>query len=191
MTVSAKPVTAADLAALPRGKERHELVRGELRAMPPTGRDHGFVESDIFRLLANFVEEHELGFVTPGDSGYLISRNPDTVRAPDVGFISASRAREIASQEHYWALAPDLAVEVLSPSDTTYEVDEKTQEWLAAGSRAVWIVNPRQRTILVFKPASNPVLYRAGEVLDASDVVPGFQLKVDVAFAKLSANATR
>ena len=190
MTVSAKPMTALDLAALPGGRGHHELVRGELRTTPPTGRDHGFVESDIFRLLANYVEEHELGFVTPGDCGYLVSRNPDTVRAPDVGFISAARA-QAAPEEHYWPLAPDLAVEVLSPSDTTYEVDEKTQDWLAAGSRAVWIVNPRQRTILVYQPASSPVLYRAGETLNAGDVVPGFRLKVDDAFAKLTANTKR
>jgi len=186
MTITAKPMTAAEVAELPRGRERYELVRGELRTMPPTGRDHGFVESAIFRLLANFVAEHDLGFVTPGDCGYLISRNPDTVRAPDVGFISTARAHEVASQEHYWSLAPDLAVEVLSPSDTTYDVDEKLQDWLTAGSLAVWIVNPRQRTILVYRPASNPVIYRAGEVLAAGDVVPGFQFPVNDAFAQLA-----
>src|SRR4051794_34668142 len=105
-------LTADDLLRLPDDGMRHELIRGELRTMPPAGGEHGIIALEIGSLLREFVRRHHLGFVFAAETGFKIASNPDTVRAPDVAFVSLDRLKEPA--RGYLALAPDLAVEVVS-----------------------------------------------------------------------------
>jgi Uma2 family endonuclease len=174
MTVTSL-MTAEEFYRLASSK-RYELVRGELREMSPTGLQHGDVAALIAASLVNHVRQHRLGKVYINDVGFLIERNPDTVRGPDIAFVCTERV--VKSQKFYDG-APDLAVEVVSPGDSYTDVEEKTAEWLRGGTRAVIIVDPRRRTARVD---------RAGEtayVTDAivvDDVIPGWRLPLSEIF---------
>lgn len=175
-------MTAAELERLPRGSQRHELVRGELRTMPPTGYEHGRITSRFDRSLGNHVAAHELGEVVTGEPGFLLTEAPDTVRAPDVAFLRRERVAAAGRVRGYWRGAPDLVVEVVSPHDLYTEVEEKVAEWLAHGTRLVFVVNPQRRTVAVHRPGE-PVHLLSGEaVLTAEDVVPGWQLPLSELF---------
>ena len=117
MAVQPTLMTADELLRLPRDGQRHELVRGELRTMPPAGYEHGWSTGKLDRSLGNFVEAHGLGDVVPGDVGFRLATDPDTVRAPDVAFVTAERVRAAGRVTGYWPGAPDLVVEVISPSN--------------------------------------------------------------------------
>lgn len=177
-------LTADDLWDLPPDGQRHELVRGELRTMPPAGFEHGYVGGRILSPLERFVEGNKLGVVVTAETGFVIARDPDTVRAPDAAFVSQERIAATGIPKKYWPGAPDLAVEVVSPNDTVYEVDEKVQEWLDAGARLVWVINPRRRTVTVYGPAAKPVILTESDTLDGQDVVPGFRVGVAELFAQ-------
>src|SRR5262249_12075365 len=123
-----------------------------------------------------------LGEVTTGDTGYLIARDPDTVRAPDVGFIRAERAATSPSDDTYWQLAPDLAVEILSPSDSGSDVLEKIDEWLDAGTRLVWVVDPAKNTVKVHAQKRQAKTLRGDDHLNGEDVLPGFDLPITQIF---------
>jgi Uma2 family endonuclease len=178
MSVEQKLMTAADLLRLPRGRARHELVRGELRTMPPGGWEHGREGADVLVSLANHARDHALGGVTGGDTGFLLTTNPDTVRAPDVGFVRRERVPARGSHRGYFLGAPDLAVEVISPNDLYTEVDEKVAEWLEHGTRLVFVVNPRRRTVAVHRADGSVRILTVEDVLDGEDVVPGWTLPV-------------
>lgn len=182
MSIASQLLTAADLWQLPHDGMRHELVKGELRTMPPAGFEHGAVEINLTLPLAQHVKAQGLGIVVGGETGFLITQNPDTVRGSDVGFVRRERIEETGIPRQYWPGAPDLAVEVVSPNDRVYEVDEKVQEWLEAGTRMVWVVNPRQRNVTVYRPGINPIILTANDTLDGQDVVPGFQGAVSSIF---------
>jgi Uma2 family endonuclease len=179
MAVERRLMTADELARLPRAPDgtRHELVRGELRTMPPSGYEHGRVSSVFDRSLGTYVEAHGLGEVVVGDPGYRIAINPDTVRAPDLAFMR--RERLPAERVHsYWTGAPDLVVEVVSPNDTYSEVLEKVAAWLDAGVRIVFVVDPRRRTVAVNRPGQPVRILSGDDVLDGEDIVPGWTLPV-------------
>jgi Uma2 family endonuclease len=143
-------VTAAELLELPTGLgKRHELVAGELRMMSPSGWEHGEVVGNLQTLLGSFIRQHRLGRVFGAETGFLLKRNPDTVRAPDFAFIAKEHLPAQKPKEAFWPGAPDLAVEVLSPGDRTGDVDEKIEEWLAAGCAAVWVVDPKLQTVTI------------------------------------------
>jgi Uma2 family endonuclease len=176
-------VTAADLLELPTGMgKRYELVLGELRVMSPSGWRHGSVISNIDALLSSFVRQRDLGIVFGAETGFRLTRDPDTVRAPDVAFIAKRRLPEPMPHEAFWPGAPDLAVEVLSPGDRTGEVNEKIEAWLEAGTVAVWIVDPKLRTVTVYQRNVNAKIYSAGETLIGDHVVQGFSCSVDSLF---------
>src|SRR4051812_26305530 len=119
-------VTAEELLALPTGMgKRYELVAGELRVMSPSGWRHGQIVSNLHSLLGPHIRAKRLGLSFGAETGFRLARDPDTVRAPDFAFISNERLPSKAPTEAFWPGAPDLAVEVLSPSDRTGEVDEK------------------------------------------------------------------
>src|SRR3990172_762808 len=140
-------VTADELLALPTGMgKRYELVAGELRVMSPSGWRHGEVVDNLDSLLASFIRTHGLGRGFGAETGFLLKRNPDTVRAPDFAFISKEHLPKTKPKEAFWPGAPDLAVEVLSPGDTLGEVAEKIEEWLAGRCAAVWAPDPKLRT---------------------------------------------
>lgn len=176
--VAANAVTADQLFEMPRDGMRRELVRGELRQLPPTGFEHGKIVVRITSPLDRHVDENRLGVVVGAETGYLIARDPDTVRAPDVSFVSQRRLDEVGVTKKFFPAAPDLAVEVLSPGDTVFDVDEKVGEWLASGVRLVWVVNPKRRSIAVYHSLEDVKILLENDDLDGEDVVPGFRLRI-------------
>lgn len=178
MSTMIRLMTADDLWRLPSDGTRHELVKGELQTMPPSGFEHGVVGINLSTPLDQHVRGNKLGLVVGAETGFLITQNPDTVRGADIGFVSRERVRAVGVPRSYWPGSPDLAVEIVSPHDTVFQVDTKVQEWLDAGARMVWVVNPRQRTVTVYRPGENPVVLTTKDTLDGLDVVPGFQWPV-------------
>lgn len=182
MSTATGRLTADDLWRMPKDGLRHELVRGELRTMPPRGGEHGVTVVNLTLPLAQHVKARQLGVVLGAETGFLIHRDPDTVRGPAIAFVRRQRIPATGIPKSYWPEAPDLAVEVVSPGDTVFEVDEKVQEWLTTGTRLVWVVNPRQRTVTVYRSATEATILGAAELLDGQDVVPGFRCRVEEAF---------
>jgi Uma2 family endonuclease len=146
--------------------------------MSPAGSEHGALTIQIGRILANFVMPRGLGAVLGGDAGFLIAQNPDTVRAPDVAFLRAERVGE-RLPKGFFAGAPDLAVEVLSPGG----VLEKVQDWLAAGCLAVWVVDPKKQTVTIYDNRHTVVRLRSTDTLSGGDLLPGFSVPVAEFFA--------
>ncbi|HEV2292508.1 MAG TPA: Uma2 family endonuclease [Tepidisphaeraceae bacterium] len=181
MSTSTRPITAAELFAMP-NNARRELVRGEVREMTPAGSTHGSVTNRFAFLLSRHVYEHELGEVFAAETGFRLRSNPDTVRGADVAFISKARIPKDGPPAGFWPGAPDLAVEVVSPGDTLEEVEEKVDDYLSAGARMVIVITPRRKTLTIHRPGANPVILREGDVLDAGDVVPGFRCKLSDIF---------
>jgi Uma2 family endonuclease len=172
-------VTADELLAMPTGMgKRYELVAGELRVMSPSGWRHGEVVGDLHIILGAYIREHDLGRVFGAETGFLLKRDPDTVRAPDFAFIAKQHLPATEPIEAFWPGPPDLAVEVLSPGDRTGEVDEKIEEWLAAGCAAVWVVDPKLRTVTIYQSPTNVQVKTAGQTLVGDSVVPGFSCAV-------------
>lgn len=178
MSTATQLLTADDLWNMPDHGGHHELVRGELRPMSPAGFDHGSVSMNLSGPLHQFVRSRKLGVVVTAETGFILARDPDTVRAPDAAFVRQERIPESGRPLKFWLGPPDLAVEIMSPGDTVFEVDEKVQEWIAGGTRLVWVVNPRQQTVTVYRPDNTARILGAGEMLDGMDVVPGFQIAV-------------
>jgi len=156
-----------------------ELVRGRLRVMTPAGYEHGVVSMNVAFHLMIHVKRKRLGRVCTAETGFVLRTTPDTVRAPDVGFVSSMR---VVSTKRYFPGAPDFAVEVVSPGDGAAEVAEKVADWLGSGARLVWVADTARRTIVSYAPAREPRTYGAGESVSGEDVVPGFSLSVDDAF---------
>jgi Uma2 family endonuclease len=173
--------TAEELLRMPDDGTRHELVRGELRVSPRPGIRHGRRAVRIGRLLDVHAERTSSG-VAVGDAGFLLSRDPDTVRGPDAAFISSERFDAVGDTEKFWPGAPDLAVEVISPNDSFREVQEKALEWVAAGSVAVLVIDPEERTATVYRAGGEAHVYGKGETVDLNDAVPGFTAMVDELF---------
>ncbi|MFN0302256.1 MAG: Uma2 family endonuclease [Burkholderiales bacterium] len=170
-------VTADDLLQRRDDGYRYELVRGELKRMAPAGGPHGQVANRVNWRLTSHVEADRLGVVFAAETGFRIAAKPDTVRAPDVAFISRARIEKIGVPEGYWPGAPDLAIEVISPGDTFSEVEEKVLDWLAAGCRMVIVVDPRKHTASVYR-GPNARLLTADDTLSGEDVVPGWSVLV-------------
>lgn len=183
MSTATQLLTADDLWNMPDHGGHRELVKGELRDMAPAGFEHGAVGMNLATALANFVRAHDLGVVVAAETGFILSRNPDTVRAPDLGFIRKSRIPADGLTVQYWPGAPDLAVEVISPWDKNYEVDEKVEDYLAAGTQLVWVVNPRRKRVTVYQPGIPEQILTVADTLDGQDVVPGFRCPVKDIFA--------
>ena len=175
-------LTAEDLWKYADDGYRYELVKGELRKMPPAGFEHGIRAAKIGRHLDVYVEQHQLGYVCGAETGFRISRNPDTVRAPDAAFVRQTSIEQQGIERGYWEGAPDLAVEVISPNDTDPEVSEKVEEWLTAGCMMVWVINPRQETVAVYRAAEEVIILSGDDVLEGGDVVEGFQCRVQQIF---------
>jgi Uma2 family endonuclease len=176
-------MTADELLALPSGMgKRYELVAGELRVMSPAGWEHGQIIANVSDLLGAFIRQKNLGRWFGAETGFLLRRDPDTVRAPDFAYIARAHLPKNKPTEAYWPGAPDLAVEVLSPGDTTGEVGEKVGEWLTAGCTAVWIVDPKMKTITVYRSRTDVEIRTAGETLVGDPVLSGFSCPVDDLF---------
>lgn len=171
-------VTAEQLFEMPDDGKRYELIAGALRMMSPSGWNHGRIAGRLHTLLGHHVLENGLGEVFTAETGFLITREPDTVRAPDIAFIARENLPQEAPSEAFWPGAPDLAVEVLSPNDRTGEVDAKIHDWLSAGARLVWVVDPQLRTVTSYRSTTDVTTHSAADQLDGDDVVRGFHCAV-------------
>jgi Uma2 family endonuclease len=179
------PMTAEQLFALPSDGQKHELIAGELIVMSPAGSEHGIVIGNITAFIAPHVVEKKLGRIFGAESGFLIRRNPDTVRAPDVAFVTRERLERLGVPRSYWPGAPDLAVEVVSPSDRTDEVEEKVKVWLAAGCQEVWVASPMLRTVTLYRSLTEIELFVSTQSIDSSRVLPELRLAVADVFGGL------
>lgn len=169
------PVTADELLELSaRNNNRYELIRGKVRVMPPAGDEHGYMASSVNARMHIHAEENILGYVFAAETGFLLERNPDLVRAPDVGFVRRERVKGKLGGK-YFPGAPDLAVEVVSPNDRADEVQDKVQDWLSHGTQLVWVVEPKSRTVTVYRPDGTANVLQAAGTLDGEDVLPGFR----------------
>jgi Uma2 family endonuclease len=170
--------TAQQLLATPEDGNRYELIEGVRQMMSPTGGQHGIVAARILRKLGNFVDDHRLGATFAAETGFLLSRDPDTVRAPDAAFVCQRRLDEAGTVTGYWPGAPDLVIEVLSPSDTFSQVESKSLSWLAAGCRMVLVVDPQQKNVTVYESRDHIRVLDNTATVDGKAVVPGWTLSV-------------
>jgi len=171
-------LTADDLWRLGTGDVRRELVKGEVIEMAPVGGVHGEISGRIYRKIAEHVDAHRGGKVVVGDVGFVLAlpSDPDRVRAPDVAFISTARLPGGVLPERFITGAPDLAVEVLSPSDNPVDVQQKVRDYLDAGARLVWVVTPQAQTVTVYRADGSARLLREQDALDGEDVLPGLRV---------------
>jgi Uma2 family endonuclease len=172
-----KLMTAEELEQLPDDGQRYELVRGELIRMCPVNFEHLEVTNLIAFYLTSWALPEERGTVG-GEGGFVLEREPDTVRAPDVVFVSADRAPQGEARRHFANLAPDLAVEVRSPSESLSCLVAKAEEYLAAGTRLVWIFDPSSKRVHVRIAGGKATAPGPDDVLDGGDVLPGFALPI-------------
>lgn len=182
MATTAKITTAEQLLEAP-DLGPCELVRGELVMVPPAGYAHGSIAGRITAALGEFVAPRKLGDVLSAKPGFVIARDPDTVRAPDVAFVRAERV-PAGAPTRFFEGAPDLAVEVLSPDDRAGEVNAKVRDWLDAGCRMVWVVDPSARGVLVYRSRRHIAVLTASDTISGGEVLPGFSLRVADIFAR-------
>jgi Uma2 family endonuclease len=177
-------MTADDLLKLPMGKgKRYELVAGELREMAPAGYRDGKEAARCARIVGNFVAPRRLGDVLGAETGFLLRRHPDYVRAPDCAFVAAGRLPAGSEPTGYAEIAPDFVVEIVSPGDTASDVQEKIVEWLQSGTKVVWAVYSSLQEVVVWRGPGRAERRRDNEELDAEPAIPGFRCKVSELFA--------
>jgi Uma2 family endonuclease len=182
-TAETKLMTADELLKLPDDGSRYELVKGELQRMSPTGDEHGSITMELASALHQHVKRNNLGRVYAAETGFKLESNPDTVRAPDIAFVSQERIQVTGSLQGYRGGAPDLAVEVTSPGNTKREMAEKVREYFVAGARLVWIVNPKPKTVTVYRSLTDIEVLTEQDTLEGGEVVQGFQISVAEIFA--------
>jgi Uma2 family endonuclease len=181
MTPTKTEITAQELWQLSGGEKEYELVKGELIEMTPPGGSHGTVAARISWLLLNFVIPHKLGEVMV-ETGFQLTSNPDTVRGPDVSFISADKMPPGGPPTGFISGPPDLAVEVVSPNDTASEIQVKVQEYVAYGVQSVWVVYPQQRTVIVHYPDGTARTLHEADILEGKPVLAGFSCRITEIF---------
>jgi len=151
--------------------------------MTPAGSEHGRVAINIGAALRDFVKQHSLGVVWGAETGFLIEQDPDTVRAPDVAFVRRNRMPDPMPTEGFFPGTPDLAVEVLSPSDRASEVFDKVEQWLDSGAIAVWVLDPVRKTVAVYNRTSPVTTLGLSDTLSDETLLPAFNLPVAEIFA--------
>lgn len=185
MSTAEKTMTADELLRMPEDGWRYELVAGELRKMSPPGFQHGAIAQDLGWRLSASVNQNKLGQVLAAETGFLVSRDPDTVRAPDIAFVSNDQLKRYGMPVKYFPEAPALAVEVVSPDDTAEEVDSKIRCWLSAGTLLAWVVYPGGRTITVYRSLDDIRVLTEADTLSGENVVPGFECQVSEIFSSI------
>ncbi len=168
--------TAADLASLPDDERRHEIEAGRLLSEPLPSPRHDRVRRRLERLLDVHVVEHRLGEVF-GEAGFVLARDPDTVRGPDIAFVRSDRLVGM-DDSRFFEGAPDLAVEILSPSNRPYQVRAKVADYLQAGTRLVWVVDPQRRRVTEYRSILAPRVVELDGELEGGDVLPGLRVPV-------------
>lgn len=178
MTTTTRPMTAEELLNMPDDGFRYELIKGELRKMAPAGYEHGRIAASIAIRLGAYAKESGLGEVCIAETGFRLESDPDHVRAPDAAFVRRERAEAARGTPGFFPGPPDVAVEVISPSDSYTEVEEKVADWLGAGTLAVIVVDPRRRTVRVHRSPTIAVALTETDVLAVEDVLPGWGMPV-------------
>lgn len=177
-------VTIEELWAMPEPLGvRYELVAGRLVEQPGAVVLRGLIMGQTYSVIEAFVTEGDRGLMFVGGPGYILARAPDTLRMPDVSFISWTRVPEEGIPEGFWPGAPDLAAEVVSPDDRAGDVRDRVREYLAAGTRLVWVLLPKRQAVTVHAPGGIVRELGPDEELDGGDVLPGFRARVADLFA--------
>jgi Uma2 family endonuclease len=180
-----KLITADELLLMPNTKYGCELVRGKIVRYMPTGISHGIVAAKVVRSLGSFVNENKLGIVLAAETGFYIFQTPDTVRAPDAAFIGNEKLAKYGITEKFFPDAPDLAVEVVSPSDRKKEIEDKIKDYLTAGVSIIWVIYPQNRIVAVYRQSNLVSILRDDDELDGENVLPDFRLSLSELFADL------
>jgi Uma2 family endonuclease len=180
-TVIAAPMTLEEFARLPQDGARHEMNAGELLTLPPPKPLHALVALAVLEALQEHLKRHNSSRAVP-EAGYLLSSDPLTIRQPDVSVISRERIRT-ANLNSYFEGAPELAVEIVSPSDSAEDLDIKTKQYLQNGAQQVWILYPKTQTVHVFSRGAATVILDQDQTLEGGDVLPGFAVPVASLFA--------
>ena len=183
VTTKEKLLTADDLLRLDAQGMRGELIRGVLCETTPTGGEHGEIVMNIGILLGNFIGPLRLGRLAGSDAGVRLERDPDTVREPDVAYISAERLPLTVKSKGYYEVVPELVVEIVSPSDSWQSVHDKALMWTRYGSKLVWVVYPDLSMVDVYSMDGEMVTLGEDDVLDGGDVLPGFSCYVSEVFS--------
>jgi Uma2 family endonuclease len=155
-----------------------ELVRGVLVVQELPSTRHSLISGRLYRRLSEFADDQGLGVVFPQDAGFKIQTEPDTVRGPDAAFVARERLDAIPTRG-YLSLAPDLVAEVVSPGDSRGEVIEKIGQWLRAGTRLAWVIDPERQQAQVYRADGDVSVLGPRDALDGEDVLPGFSLALD------------
>ncbi|MFN0121711.1 MAG: Uma2 family endonuclease [Blastocatellia bacterium] len=174
---------AEDLLKIPRGQYRHELHKGRLITKPLSAFADGIVTMRITWRLASHVERHTLGVTLATGTGFHLGSNPDTVLAPEIAFVRQARVQANGLPEGFWPGPPDLAVLVVSPNDSYREISDKVAEWLSAGTKEVWVVNPKRKTLTIHRSMTEALTLGASDELDGGQLLPGFRLRIEKIFA--------
>ena len=159
------------------------MVKGKVYEMPPAGARHGNVAMQIGILLGGFVRANNLGGTFAAETGFILRRGPDTVRAPDASFVARDRLTSGELPTGFLEMAPDLAVEVVSPDDSRREIREKSESWIQAGTRLVWVIDPASRSATVYSSNGDVREVEEDGILDGEDSVPGFACSPSELFA--------
>ena len=177
-SVAQSLLTAEEFWQLPEDGTRRELVRGEVVETIPPGRVHSAIAVTLATMLRSWAGTS--GDYVGVEAAYVVARNPDTVRRPDVSYVRGDR---IAIPEAYWGIVPNLAVEIVSPGETAYDLRAKERDYLAAGTPLVWTIYPRTREVVVHIADGLTRAYSDSDTVEHPDVLPGFTCPVAELFA--------
>ncbi|MGQ0604200.1 MAG: Uma2 family endonuclease [Anaerolineales bacterium] len=181
MLTTEKLVTAEELLTMPKGKH-YDLLHGGMIKISPVRLPHGRLAARLSKFLGQFIEQHPIGEIFL-KLGFQLARNPDTVLGPDVAYVSRARIEQVDIDEGFFPGAPDLPVEVISPSETDQDVQAKVAAYLHAGAILVWVVRPKRRTVTVHYPDGTARTLTETMTLSGEDVLPGFSLALSELFA--------
>lgn len=187
MDVTTTLVTADEFLTHPSAQGPSELVEGVIRVMTPASGEHGIVAGNVYYALAAHVRARRLGTCFPDNTGFALPHRANVVRAPDASFVRADRLPAGGVGPGWVHLAPDLVVEVLSPTESASDLAEKLADYSAAGTALVWVVDPEKRLVTVIAADAPPRWRREGDALDGGVVVPGFTLPVAELFEGVAA----
>jgi Uma2 family endonuclease len=178
MSTEVRRATIEDVATLPDDGQRYDLIKGNLIRMSLARGRHGEIASKINWLVGNVVWPERLGRVYTAEAGFILARGPDVLLCPDVASVSSERLPPDAERDQFMEIAPDLAVEVLSPSETARTSREKVDAYLDGGVNAVWVVGPVRRSVAVHLASGMTEILSEDDVLDSGDILPGFSVPV-------------
>jgi Uma2 family endonuclease len=174
-------MTSDDLYRMPDDAYRYELIKGELRRAPLAGGKRGIIIASLTTEIGQCVRQHNLGIVFGAETGFKLETNPDTVLGPDIAFIRVDRIPAGEFSEQFWAMPPDLVVEVLSPGDSRREVEEKIETYLNTGVNSVWIIRLKKREVQIYRTKRETEIFsEAAEIAD--ELLPGFRFPVSRIF---------